>query len=312
MIAATGSPGFAIITPSYAGDAERCALLCASIDRHVQGLDCHYVMVEDRDYPLFAPLAGPRRRIIRDSDLLPRWLKPIDDPLHAGRRLWLSARFGLPLWPMRGWHVQQLRKIAIATLAREEVLLHCDSDVIFVRDFDLRSLVDATGAVRLYRVPDGIRADVPQRGHGEWLRSAAALLGLPVSPQPTADFINNMITWRRSNVLKLIAHLEQVAGRDWVSAIGRHRAFSEALIYGQFVDRVLGEGAGHFAEPGALCRTWWFGEATDEAGIREFLDGMESDQVAIGLQSFIAAPLEVLHGLIGRSPRAQQPVGCDQ
>ncbi len=150
---------------------------------------------------------------------------------------------GVPLWPMRGWHVQQLRKLAIARHAREEVMLHCDSDVIFVKPFDMNSLVCADGRVRLYRIDDGIRADIPQRGHAAWLAAAATLLGLPVSPQPTADYINNLITWRRSHVLALLDHVETVSGRDWVSAIGRHRSFSEALIYGQFVDRVLGEAA---------------------------------------------------------------------
>lgn len=306
MTIAAPAQGRAIITPSYAGDAARCELLCASIDRHVGGLDCHYVLVEDADLPLFRHLEGPRRRVVPDSALLPSWLKPVRDPLDRGRRIWLGLRLGAPLWPMRGWHVQQLRKLAIARLATEEVMLHCDSDVIFVKPFAMDRLVTPEGLVRLYRVDDGIRADVPQRGHAAWLDSAATLLGLAVSPQPTADYINNLITWRRSHVLALLDRIEAVAGRDWVSAIGRHRSFSEALIYGQFVDRVLGAGSGHQADSLPLCRTWWFGEQTDEASIREFAAGLDPRQVAIGLQSFIAAPIEALERIVAESAVAQQ------
>jgi hypothetical protein len=303
---AVSPQGRAIVTPSYAGDAARCDLLCASIDRHVSGLDCHYILVEDADLPLFRHLEAPHRRVVPDSALLPSWLRPIRDPLQSGRRVWLGLRMGVPLWPMRGWHVQQLRKLAIARHAREEVMLHCDSDVIFVKPFDMNSLVCADGRVRLYRIDDGIRADIPQRGHAAWLAAAATLLGLPVSSQPTADYINNLITWRRSHVLALLDHVETVSGRNWVSAIGRHRSFSEALIYGQFVDRVLGEGSGHVAESLPLCRTWWFGDRTDEASILDFVAGLEPRQVAIGLQSFIEAPLEVLQRLIEASSTAQQ------
>ena len=62
----------AIATPSYSGDFERCRLLCASIDRFVSGHAVHYLLVEDRDLELFAPLAGPRRQVIPESALLAR------------------------------------------------------------------------------------------------------------------------------------------------------------------------------------------------------------------------------------------------
>ena len=106
---------FAIATPSYVGDLHRCALLCASIDRFVSGHSMHYLLIEDRDAELFAHLAGPRRKIIVESELLPRWLRSWRDPLSLGRRrIWTGpgalAR-GIP--PLRGWHAQQLRKMAL-------------------------------------------------------------------------------------------------------------------------------------------------------------------------------------------------------
>src|SRR4051812_7038988 len=80
------SLSYSIATPSYAGDIERCRLLCASIDRFVTGHANHYLLVEDRDVPLFRDLEGPRRRVIAESALLPSWLKSLPDPLSLGRR----------------------------------------------------------------------------------------------------------------------------------------------------------------------------------------------------------------------------------
>ncbi len=74
-----------------------------------------------------------------------------DDPLSLfRRRVWLS----LKTQPLRGWHVQQLRRIAIAAHAKEDVLVFCDSDVAFVKPFDL-SAFWRDGKVRLFR-RDGV------------------------------------------------------------------------------------------------------------------------------------------------------------
>ena len=120
---------FALATPSYRGDLDRCRLLCASIDRFVTGQAVHYLLVEDRDVPLFRDLEGPRRRILPESQLLPHWLKSIPDPLSFGkRRIWTglgAAARGLP--PLRGWHTQQLRKFAVAKASSEDVVLFADS-----------------------------------------------------------------------------------------------------------------------------------------------------------------------------------------
>ena len=80
------SSRFAIVTPSYRGDLERCRILCASIDSFVSRLSTHYLLVEDRDVALFRPLAGPRRIVVAESELLPAWLKSLPDPLRLGRR----------------------------------------------------------------------------------------------------------------------------------------------------------------------------------------------------------------------------------
>jgi hypothetical protein len=298
MTTAAQATRHAIITPSYAGDHARCALLCASIDRFVSGHDMHYILIEDRDAPLFRHLEGPNRKLICDSQILPAWLRPHRDPFHKGRRMWSSLR----TWPMRGWHVQQLRKLAIAAHIDEDVMLHCDSDVVFVRPFALTTLEDQAGRTRLYRVLDGITAQMTTLGHVQWCRNAAKLLGLATPALPTADYINNLISWRKDHVLALHRHIEAHSGTDWITALGRQRTFSEAVVYGMFVDKVLGQSARHFPDAFELCKTIWFGESTNSAEIRGFVNDLQPGQCAIGLQSFIDAPIEDLRQLLDGSP----------
>lgn len=299
------SETFALATPSYRGDIERCRLLCASIDRFVTGHAVHYLLVEDRDVALFRELEGPRRRILPESQLLPGWLRSRPDPLSFGkRRLWTGVQAlsrGIP--PLRGWHAQQLRKFAVAKAAAEDVILFADSDMLFVRPFDVTSLSDE-GAIRLYRKPDAITADMAR--HIPWCTHASALLGLDPPSFPSPDYINNLVSWRRDHVLALLDHVESVSGRDWVSAIARERQFSEYVIYGYFVERVLGlEAAGHWPDARELCKVYWFSE--DVAGmdrLASFEEVLEPWQVAVGIQSFIGQPLDRIRALFEQQASA--------
>ena len=288
----------AIATPSYSGDFERCRLLCASIDRFVGGHAMHYLLVEDRDLKLFAPLAGPRRQVIPESALLPRWLSSWPDPLSLGRRrVWTGpgalAR-GLP--PLRGWHAQQLRKLAFPLKSHEDIVLFADSDMIFLRPFDVASLVAADG-VRLYRKPEGITAGMSR--HRDWCRLASRLLGLPEPAFPSADYINNLVSWRRDNVVAMMARIEQQTGRDWVSAIAAHRQFSEYVLYGYFVERLRGLAeAAHWPDAHELCKVYWLDkDVTGLAGLRSFEEVLGPGQVAVGVQSFTEVPLDKLRAL---------------
>lgn len=288
---------FAIATPSYAGDVERCRLLCASIDRFVTGHAAHYLLVEDADVALFRSLEGPRRRVIAESELLPVWLKSWPDPLSLGRRrVWTGPRAllrGVP--PLRGWHAQQLRKFALPLKSDEDVVLFADSDMLFLRPFDVASLATQDG-VRLYCKPDGIAAQM--REHRGWCDSAAGLLGLPAPDFPSPDYINNMVSWRRDNVRALMDHIESTSGRDWVSAIASRRSFSEYVIYGYFVERVLGlDRARHWPDPRELCKVYWGGKAGAIEGLRSFEEVLEPWQVAVGVQSFIGEPVEAIRAL---------------
>ena len=287
------TPTAAVVTASYAPDFERCRLLCETLDRHVSGMAHHYILVEHRDVALFRQLENSHRSIVDERDLLPRWLHVVDDPLSLfRRRIWLS----LKTMPLRGWHVQQLRRIAIAAHAQEDVLIFCDSDVAFLKPFNTNAFW-RDGKVRLFR-RDGVLANDGHDEHRIWSHNAGSALGIDASRVSTHDYISTLIAWRRQTVTAMCAEIEKVHGRNWVQVIGSARKFSECMIYGRYVDDVL-EGAGHFHGSEEFCRVHWTGEALSDDEFRSFVAAMAPEQVAIGMQSFIGTDIGRIRRLIG-------------
>lgn len=272
----------AFMSASYAPDFDRCKLMCQSVDHHMTGDWHHYLLVNSEDVPLFNALASPRRSIIDQRELLPWWLRAVPDPMKPGRKLWLRP-FGAPL---RGWHVQQLMKLAFAAKARENAVVAIDSDVMIVRDFDPASLWD-DGRLRFYRKSAGIDQAI-RSDHVAWLAHSDALLGIGPYRLPASDFIDSMVSWRADTVRSLLSHVEARQGVSWQRAVTRTRAFSEYIIYGRYVEEVL-HGEGHALTEEAFCHVFWFADSysNDEVGLRQFLSEMGPRQIGIGIQSFI-------------------------
>jgi hypothetical protein len=198
-----------------------------------------------------------------------------------------------------------LRKLALPRLADEEVLLFADADVILLRPLDLANQI-VEGRPRLYRVSGGLTQGMAR--HRPWVEHASRALGLGPPRFPADDYINNLVTWTSAHGRGLLARLEEVSGRDWVSAVARGgRNFSEWLLYGFYVDQILGEGAGlaHTSRP--LARTYWFTEDVAHDSFAEAAELMEPDQVAVGVQSFIGVPMEALWSLFRRHAGGRAP-----
>jgi Family of unknown function (DUF6492) len=290
------SPRVVFITPSYDADFERCRLLCDSMDRTAREPTEHLLLVADHDVALFKPLAGPRRRIIADSELLPDWLVAVRPPL--GRCRWITRSLTRPVWPMSGWHVQQLRKLLVARLVSADVLVMADSDSVFIRPFGQELFVDAMGQVRLYGLPGGIGRDEARWGeHHKWTRTAAAVLNLPEPTFPATDYIVNLVSWRRDHALALLRHVEETTGLEFVEAMGRRRTFSEYQLYGAFAENVLG-GAGHFSSAQPLSHTYWAGDALTGESFARFASTMDKDQIALCIQSFTDTSTDMIRAFI--------------
>lgn len=286
----------ALITPSYRADLERCRILCETVDRYVVDQPHHYILVDADDYPLFSPLAGSRRHVVNEQDILPAWLHSLRTGVSKdARKLWWSFR----TWPMRGWHVQQLRRIAIAAHLDMPGLLYCDSDMVFVKPFDT-GVLWREGALRLYRKPGGIEGKLARPGslHRKWTIHAARLNGLSAPEFPADDYINNLVSWRRDHVLAMCDLLERNSGKHWVAAMAAQRSFSECQIYGAFADGVM-KGEGHWHAERGLCSTYWLSEDLADFSVERMRDTLSPKQVAIGVQSFIDVSPDDIRKLAG-------------
>lgn len=250
------------------------------MDHFVSGHTRHLVLVASKDVGLFKRFAGPKREIIDEADLLPFWLRRFADPFSKFKRdVWLSPL----MFPMRGWHVQQLRRLAIAQHMSEDSYLSCDSDVAFLAPYDVGTNVK-NGLVRLYRLDNGLKNKTTFE-HQAWSANAGTCLGLD-GVIGYHDYINTLIVWETSKVRSMLDHIQNVSGRHWVATIGAGRSFSECLIYGRYVDEVL-NGAGVFHDANSLCHVYWSGPALDKSGLTRFIATRKPHQIAVGLQSFV-------------------------
>jgi hypothetical protein len=297
-------PAFAIVTPSYSGDLDRCKLLCESLDAMADGPFRHYLLVANHDFPLFADLAGPRRTVIPDAELLPHWMRAIRRPFdRLGRHVWISTDIRKQIRPLSGWHVQQLRKLAAARLVDEDVIVMADSDSVFIRPFGVSSFM-RDGAVRLYRKPAAITGMPPENPtHAQWTRLAATVLALSEPAFPADDFINNLVSWRKDHALATSRRIAEVGGAPTELVLGRAATLSEYQIYGAYA-RGIANSTGHFASADALSHTYWDGAAMDQRGLDRFMDGLSAHQIALCVQSFTETPLELIRDLVRKGASA--------
>jgi hypothetical protein len=282
------APSTALVTASYAGDFDRCRLLCETADQWLTGAMHHYILVAGHDVALFRNLENPKRTVVDERDILPRWLKAFRDPSSMFTRyIWLSLR----TMPLRGWHVQQLRRIAVARHVAEDGLFYSDSDVVFVKPFDCSALWRG-GKLRLYRKDDAIGGQ-DNSEQAVWSRNAGKVLAINAPARSPHDYISTLIAWRRDTVLDLMNRIENVSGRSWAQAIGRDRRFSECMIYGRFADEV-DDGARHFHAAQSLCRVQWTEPLKDRASLVGLLESLDAHEIGAGIQSFLGVdPAEI-------------------
>lgn len=293
-----------LVTCSFRGDLDVCRLLCETIDRFAPADMTHWLYVPRADVPLFADLASSRRRIATQESLLPWWFVKAPMPGPAWRaRLRLPRRnvYVTPFsMPVRGWIAQQIMKISAATNADTEIVVHVDSDNAFIRPLRLEELT-RSGRVRLYRHPDMVE----RASHRLWHEAAGRLLGLEENDFHGAEYIDQLVVWRRSVARGLTERLAEVAGTDWRIALARAPHFAEYILYGVYADRVLGlDKAGLFPTDQTLCLSRWtegFDNADDEAA---FIEAIGPQHVACLVQSTIEMPIAARRALFERACEA--------
>ena len=263
---------YAIVTPSYGPDLERCRLLIESLECHVTGDFRHYVLVDARNLALFRALAGPRTEILTVESVMPWWLRR----LPAARRWWFS--FKSP--PVRNWVFQQLVKLSVANYLDCENYVFVDSDVVFVKPFSVNELSPA-GKLRLFRVPGAAREPT----HYPWHRTAARLLGLPATEYFGSTYIGNLITWRRDNLKAMYRRIEDVHGRPWLETVCQYWHLSEYILHGIFVEHVLGPAANQEYSDVPLCHISWTYRLESDEDLARFFSEIRPHHVAVMVSS---------------------------
>jgi Family of unknown function (DUF6492) len=273
----------AVITPSYAPDFELCRDLNESVLRRTDSTVTHYVITPRRDLSLFSVLRGPRTEVLAVDEVMPRRMMAV-----PWANYWVNMRCPGP--PIRGWMMQQLVKLQAATRISADRFLLVDSDVRFVRDVSAATFC-RDGRLLFYRLAAGVHADMPR--HVIWHDVARKLLGLPAEQLPLPDYVSAFNVWDRDTVLALRDRIERVTGQRWLDAIGRQLHFSEFILYGVFVDKVLGEQAPVEPTDSMMCHSCWNSLPLTLPEAERFVGGLPPDDVAIMISAKSGTPLDV-------------------
>jgi Family of unknown function (DUF6492) len=286
---------WAVITPSYRGDFERCQLLCESMDAFVTGPWHHYIIVDRIDFELFKPMQGARRTVLVVEDILPPWLQQIKFLRFFIKR---SVYFNAPFGFNGGWQIQQLVKLAMAFHLREIGLLYCDSDVFFLKPFDVSTLV-TQGKFRFFRSDEIIEKRV--RDYSTFLVASSKQLGLGKNPFPGRVYVENLVPWHAQTARNMCTYIAKISGRDWRKEIGSRWVLSEYTLYGLFVERIMKDKSIFFETGQKLCRTAWTKDNLVEVNLDQICDGLSESEVAVGFQSFLGVNVSDLRVQLNRA-----------
>jgi len=273
----------AVITKSFAPDFELCAALNRSVLENSPDAIQHHIIVPLSDLKQFGRLAGPRTHIRCEAEFLPRTWVPV--PFTNTR-----INLGRPFPPVRGWIQQQVVKLAAVAASEDDVALIADSDVEFFRPFTAETFV-RDGKVRFFCGPDQIDKRLPR--HMIWHRVARALLGLPAAEPPYPDYISTPLAWDPIIVRQMLARITAITGRPWPTAIARQLHFSECVLYGVFVDGVIGAPANSFVSDESLCLVYWKHIPLTPDSAAQFIGGVRPTDIAAVIQSKSRTPSAV-------------------
>lgn len=276
----------AIVTPAYAGERQILEISCAHLDRFCDSRTEHIVIVSRHEKKLFKHIENRSRRILIKEDIIEEfvWRLPF-----LVRRDGLSREvfFVNGIRPLSGWFFQQIVKLAAPDMTDADVIIYLDSDVFLIKQFSPSDFI-RDGKVRLFRKP----GDAASTTHLQWHKAAGRLLGLPESRYFGADYIGHFVSWRRDVCLELRDRLENIWERPWTSVVFRERNLSEYILYGIFVDQVLGGDSGrHYSSDEELCLSSWKFDAESDL-VPQFLKALGPRHLAVNLQSNLGLPIE--------------------
>ena len=193
------------------------------------------------------------------------------------KRWWISVK----TVPVRGWILQQISKLSVAEFIEADVYIFVDSDIVFVRPFDVLS-IRKDGRVRLFRKPFNANMD---RRHRSWYHHAGKLFRLTDETYLRLGYIGPLVSWRRDTLIKLTNYIETVSRRGWKETLCNRLDFSEYTLYGVYSDFVLGDESGHYHDCRELCHCSWYYQVNNARELALFLEKLLPEHVAVLIQS---------------------------
>jgi Family of unknown function (DUF6492) len=274
------TPDWAVVTPSYIGDLQRCNLLCESMDTFLQGPWHHYVIVDRRELHLFSHLNSPRRTVLIEQNILPREIKYLGRlPFGRKLKLWWSWKTGF----MGGWQIQQLLKLQMAYLVKQDAMLMCDSDTFFIKPFDVSTWAE-NGVIRFYR-SDWDRPEMEGEDLTKFSNAAFYVLDLKAPRYPVNGYVDNMIPWHAPTVREALDYVTKKQGKAWYLALGRITIFSEYTLYGLYVDRIAQNKTVLAPTGETICYTIWVKDDDKLQTLESTIETLPPNIVAVGVQS---------------------------
>ena len=287
---------WAVITPSYNLDLERCKLLCLSMDAFLSGPWHHYVVVDPVDFPLFAALAGPQRTVVNRADILPKGMHYVGKvPFMRLGRLWWSRRHG----PIFGWQMQQFVKIFMASHVEQEAMMFLDSDIFFLKPLNINMFLRG-GKVRFSSSESPVDVVTGMKSN------SIKLSGLSVSEVTKCVYEDQIVTWHRPTAIAMQDYLSKLHNKPWHEAIGAKIMFSEYTLYILFVNYIQKSNPHLYEDNTIYCKTLWTKETAKTTDIADFCSSLRPEQVAVCIQSLIGIPIKAYEDELQHAIRRRQ------
>lgn len=285
-----GDPTLVMLTCSMVRDLDLFALLADSVDRHVDERVRHVVIVPGQQTGAFRHFESVRRTVVAQEDVLPFAIWKTPDTLE--HLAFLNTGFRRPIYfdrrlrAVRGWMLQQLVKLQFSRQASETAVMHCDSDMAFVRAMPLMHAFP-TGKPLFFRVhPKKLVGD-----HLRWLETAASLVGADLPAGYVRNYVENGIVWGTAQARAMAERIETVNSMPLHEVLLAQSTISEYYLYGLFLELVDGtESVSPVDFP--ICRSLWNLKDGETIKIDEVASRMRPLHTAVAIQSTVNFPLE--------------------
>lgn len=228
---------YCFFTPSYRNDLERLKILRLSVKRFVKESLIHYVIVPKEDFYLFKEKFSDDNLVIvlKENDFIKKQFYP--------SKLYSFVNKVLPNQSWRfnksagrpGWIIQQIVKLSIPDIVKEDLVIILDSDMFFIKPCSIFQIVPQSNGRILIRSHPSSEAAMQR----EFMSISRDILKIPPG-NTDFHYVSWPVIWYKDLVLQFQEYLSNTYNRHWQNVL--HDAggvLSEFCLYGIYVEEVL-------------------------------------------------------------------------